>query len=154
MFNLFKSKKKQITFIDHQYKNLRISLPVHWEYELEEGEQEACFDPKSPSTLRLHMIKAIPPEGVSSEENIRSLTADQPYVTTSKGYLLTKPTYSEFVDGSKNITLITWKLINYTGDEKIIAVVTYTVLSEEKDSVPEKGIFNLIENSLQNSELS
>lgn len=152
MFNLF--KKKQITFINHRFKNLLISLPSNWEYELEEGDQEACFDPKSQSTLRLHIIKALPPEGTTVEKDIKSLTADLPYVTTSKGFLLTDPTYGESIEGSKRITLITWKLINFTRGENLMAVVTYTVLSEEKDSAQEKRVISLIENSLQNSELS
>lgn len=151
MFNLF--KKKQFTLVKHQYKNLHISLPSNWEYELEEGDLEACFDPKSQSTLRLHIIKAIAPKGETPEESMKSLTANQPYVTTSKGYLLTNRTYQESVDGGKNITLVTWKLINYVGDKKLIAVLTYTVLSKEKDSAKEKEIFSLIENSLQNAEL-
>jgi hypothetical protein len=46
-----------------------------------------------------------------------------------------------------------WKLINCAEDEKIVAVLIYTVLSEEKDSVHEKTVFNLLENSLQNSVL-
>lgn len=79
MFNLF--KKKQITLINHQYKNLLIPLPLNWVYELEEGDLEACFDPKSQSTLRLHIIKSIPPKEEAFEENIKSLTANQPYVT-------------------------------------------------------------------------
>lgn len=151
MFNLF--KKQQITLIKHQYKNLLISLPLNWKYELEEGNQEACFDPKSQSTLRLNIIRGIPLEEMTYEENIKYLTANQPYVTTSKGYLLTNPAYRESIEGGRNITLITWKLINYADDEKIIVVLTYTVLSEEKDSAHEKEIFNLIKSSLQNSEL-
>jgi hypothetical protein len=151
MFNLF--KKKQIALINHQYKNLLISLPLNWEYEFETGDQEACFDLKSQSTLRLNIIKATPPTGMTTEENIKSLTADQPHVTTSKGYLLTGPAYNESIEGNRNITQITWKLINYAGDEKIVAVLTYTVLSEEKDSPHEKTIFNLLENSLQNAVL-
>ncbi|MDB4918959.1 hypothetical protein [Mucilaginibacter sp.] len=151
MFNLF--KKKQIPSINHQHKNLLISLPLNWKYEFEEGDQEACFDPKSQSTLRLNVIKVTPPEGKTPEENIKDLTVNQPYVTTSKGYLLTKPAYRESLEDGNNITLVTWKLINYDGDEKTIAVLSYTVLSEEKDSEQEKEIFNLLENSLQNSEL-
>ena len=151
MFNLF--RKKQITFINHQYKNLLIPLPLNWEYELEEGDLEACFDPKSQSTLRLHIIKSIPPKEETFEENIKSLTANQPYVTTPKGYLLTNRAYRESIEVGKDITLVTWKLINYVGDEKLIAVLTYTVLSGEKDSAREKEILNLIENALQNSEL-
>jgi len=60
MFNLF--NRKRLNYIDHQYKNLFISLPLNWKYELEEGGQEACFDPESQSTLRLNIIKVIPPE--------------------------------------------------------------------------------------------
>jgi len=151
MFNLF--RKKQIPSTNHQYKNLLISLPSNWKYELEEGGQEACFDPESQSTLRFNVIKAVPPEGITAEENIKSLTAEQSYIITSKGYILTSPGYKESVEGDHHITLITWKLINNAGDEKIIAVVTYTVLSKEKDSPQEKEISNLIENSLQNADL-
>jgi hypothetical protein len=151
MFNLF--KKKEVGLIIHQYKNLLIDLPLNWEYELEAGDQEACFDPKSQSTLRLHIIKAIPPSEITTEENIKSLTNNQPYGTTSKGYILTSPDYRESIESGKNIIHITWKLINYTSDEKIIAVVIYTVLLEESESTQEKAVLNLIENSLQNAML-
>ncbi|MFC0518049.1 hypothetical protein ACFFGT_27795 [Mucilaginibacter angelicae] len=152
MFNLF--KKKQIPLIKHQYRNLTIVLPSHWQYELEGEDQEACFDPKSQSTLRFNIVKAMPPTGATDEENIKFLTADQPYITTAGGYLLTGPAFKESVDSGNNISLITWKLINYTGAEKIMAVITYTILSAEKESAQEKEIFNLLENSLQNAELS
>ncbi len=151
MFNLF--KKQPIKLVKHQYKNLVIKLPVNWKYELEEGDLEACFDPKSQSTLRLHVIKAVSQKDETSEESINSLTGSNPYVITLKGYLSTKPTYSNTTESGKNITLITWKLINIIGDEKIIAVLTYTVLSEEKDSNQEKGMIAMIESSLNNSEL-
>ena len=151
MFNLF--SKKQIPSADHQYKNLLISLPSNWKYELEEGGQEACFDPESQSTLRLNIIKVVPPKGMAAEENIKSLTAGQPYIITSKGYILTRPCYNESVESGHNITLVTWKLINNTGDEKIMAVATYAVLSKQKDSPQEKEMLNLIEDSLQNAEL-
>lgn len=130
-----------------------IQLPVSWKYELEEGDLEACFDPKSQSTLRLHIIKASSPADKTSDENIKSLTGNQSYVTTLKGYLLTKPTRSDTTESGKNITIITWKLINPTGDEKIIAVLTYTILSEEKDSEQEKGMIAILESSLNDSEL-
>ncbi|MEK7645117.1 MAG: hypothetical protein AAB391_02260 [Patescibacteria group bacterium] len=151
MFNLF--KKQQVELVEHQYKNLVIPLPANWKYELEKGDLEACFDLKSQSTLRLHVMKAVPPKDKTSEENIKSLTGNQSCTTTLKGYLLTKPTYSDTTESGINITLVTWKLINPTGDEKIIAAVTYTVLSEEKDSEQEKGMIAMIESSLNNSEL-
>lgn len=151
MFNLF--KKQPIKLVKHQYKNLVIKLPANWKYELEEGDLEACFDPKSQSTLRLHVIKAVSQKDKTLEENINSLTGNQPYVATLKEYLLTKPTYSDIAENGKNITLITWKLINLIGDEKIIAILTYTVLSEEKDSDQEKEMIAMIESSLNNSEL-
>jgi hypothetical protein len=151
MFNLF--NKKQLALIRHQHKNLLISFPSHWKYELEQGDQEACFDPKSQSTQRLNIIKVISHKEMTTEDTIKSLTNDQPYITTPEGYLLTGPVYKETTEDLKNITLVTWKLINYTGDEKIVAVLTYTVLSE-KDLPQEKEIFKLIEKSLRASELS
>ena len=151
MFNLF--KKQQTELIKHQYKNLVISLPSNWKYELEEGDLEACFNPKSQSTLRVHIIKAISNEDKNSEESIKSLTSGNPYGYTKKWHLLTKPSFSETVEGGKNITLITWRLINNEKNEKIVAVLTYTVLSNEKDTEQEKGIISLVENSLQEAGL-
>lgn len=152
MFNLF--KKQQVTLLKHQYKNLLISLPSNWHYEFEEGEQEACFDPKSKSTLRLHIIKAVAHQAGLFEEDLKNLTGNQPYTSTRKGYLLQGPLYKESIDSGQEIILITWKLINYVGLEKIIAVLTYTVLKAEKDSTSEKEIFKMIESSLHNAELS
>lgn len=152
MFNLF--KKQFINLVNHQYKNLVIALPESWKYEPEEEDQEACFDPKSQSTLRINIIKAIPPKGAPPEENIKNLTDNQQFVTTSKGYLLTAPSYSKSIDLGKKITLISWRLVNNAGHEKIIVVFTYTVLTEEKESTKEKGIINLIESSLQNALIS
>jgi len=144
----------QRPFVLHQYKGLSISLPESWRYELEEGDQEACFDPKSQSTLRLHIIKAIPPKETSSEENIKTLTADNPYTITYREFLLTNPTHVEAVDNQEHITIITWRLINDTNYEKTMAIVTYTVLSSEKDTEYEKGVLNMIENSLKTCMLS
>jgi hypothetical protein len=152
MFNLF--KKEQVTLLKHQYKNLLISLPSNWSYEFDGNEQEACFDPKSKSTLRLHIIKAVAHQTVSFEEDLKNLTGNQPYTTTTRGYLLQGPLYRESVDNGQEIILITWKLINYVGLEKIIAVLTYTVLKMEQDSSSEKEIFKMIESSLHNAELS
>jgi hypothetical protein len=152
MFNLF--KKEQVTLLKHQYKNLLISLPSNWSYEFDGNEQEACFDPKSKSTLRLHIIKAVAHQTVSFEEDLKNLTGNQPYTTTTRDYLLQGPLYRESVDNGQEIILITWKLINYVGLEKIIAVLTYTVLKMEQDSSSEKEIFKMIESSLHNAELS
>lgn len=154
MFNLL--KKKQAALVPHRYKALHIDLPSHWQYESEGEDQEACFDPKSQSTLRFNfnIIRVVPPNGTTGEENVKLLTADQPYITTTGGYLLTGPSFKVSADNSINITLITWRLINHVGAEKIMAVITYTVLSAEKESAQEKEIFNLLENSLQNAELS
>jgi hypothetical protein len=43
-------------------------------------------------------------------------------------------------------------LIDNSRPEKVIIIVTYTMLSEEKDSTQEKGIITLIGNSLKNAE--
>jgi len=69
---------------------------------------------------------------MTAEENIKFLTANQSYVTTLKGYLLTGPAYSESKERGETITLITWKLIKYTGNIQIMAILTYTVLSDQK----------------------
>ncbi|WP_316812607.1 hypothetical protein [Pedobacter heparinus] len=150
MFNLF--KKRQNKLHHHQYKNLSIELPSHWKYELEEGEQQSCYDPKSQSTLRINIIKAIPPQQ-SDDEAIKALTDNLPYVTTSKGYLLTNPTYFDTTENGINITLVTWRLINHKTAQKIIAVLTYTVLSAEINSAQEKEAISMIENSIQNADL-
>ena len=105
MFKLF--GKKQTAFVNHQYKNLRISLPSHWAYELEKDGIEACFDPNSQSTLRLHIIKANQPTGMTDEENKKSLTANQPFLVTVKGLILTKPTHDDAIEDNHKITLIT-----------------------------------------------
>ncbi|SEO80374.1 hypothetical protein SAMN05192574_11388 [Mucilaginibacter gossypiicola] len=149
MFNLF--RKKQIPLITHQYKNLIIALPAHWQYESEGEDQEACFDPKSKSTLRFNIIGAIPPDGISEDENLKLLIADLPYATTVHGNLLAGPAYKESEDNGTKITLITWRLIK---PEKTMAVITYAVLSAEKDSTSEKEILTLIRTSLLNAQLT
>jgi len=150
MFNLF--KKRQGTFHKHQYKNLSIDLPFHWEYELEEGDLQSCYDPKSQSTLRLQILKTIPPHQ-SEDQMIEDLTNNQPYHTTLKGYLLVNPTYFDTTESGTNITLVTWRLINHKPAQKLIAVLTYTVLSSEIKSVTEKETISTIESSLQNADL-
>lgn len=149
MFNLF--KKKQIPLITHQYKNLVIALPVQWQYEFEGEDQEACFDPKSKSTLRFNIIEVIPPEGISEDENLKILIADLPYATTVHGNLLAGPAYKESSDNGTMITLVTWRLIK---PEKTMAVITYTVLSAEKNSSSEKETLKLIKTSLLNAQLT
>ena len=149
MFNLF--RKKQIPLITHQYKNLIIALPAHWQYESEGEDQEACFDPKSKSSLRFNIMEAIPPEGISEDENLKLLIAGLPYATTVHGTILAGPAYKESEDNGVMIMLITWRLIK---PEKTIAVITYTVLSAEKDSASEKKTLNLIRTSLLNAQLT
>ncbi len=149
MFNLF--RKKHIPLIIHQYKNLIIALPAHWQYESEGEDQEACFDPKSNSTLRFNIIEAIPPPGITEEENLKLLIADLPYATTVHGNLLAGPAYKESGDNGTMITLITWRLIK---PERMMAVITYTVLSAEKDSSSEKETLKLIRTSLLNAQLT
>lgn len=136
----------------HQYKNLSIELPSHWEYELEEGELQSCYDPKSQSTLRIHILTAIPPRQ-SADDLIEALTNNQPYLTSSKGHLLVGPTYFDTTESETNITLVTWKLINHKAEKKLIAVLTYTVLSSEIKSAKEKETISIIENSIQNADL-
>lgn len=151
MFNIF--KKQQNTLGKHQYKNLSIALPAHWKYELEEGDQQACYDPKSQSTLRINILKAKPPQQ-TADQTIQSLTDDQPYLSTSKGYLLTHPTYFDTTEGGQNITLVTWRLIDHQPAQKTIAVFTYTILSAELKSEKEKETISMIENSLQEADLA
>ena len=151
MFNLF--RKKPDTLVEHRFKKLLISLPSNWEYSMEEGDQQACFDPKSQSTLRINIVEAIPPHLETEEKSIALLTDGQPYTTTLNGCLLTSPVSKDHIEDGNHITLITWRLINIAGEKKILAILTYTVLSEEKDSVKEKGILDLIENTLNNAGL-
>lgn len=147
------SFKKQPKLIGHQFKNLFIQLPSNWEYGIEAGDQEACFDPDAQSTLRFHIIKAVSLTEITTLEKIKSLTLNQPYIVTKNGLLLTEPVYEATTEDTIDITLITWMLINYESIEKIITVATYTVLSAEKDSKREKDVIDLIEKSLRNSEL-
>lgn len=148
MYNLF--RKKQLSLKEHRYINLIIDLPAHWQYEFEGEDQEACFDPKSQSSLRFNIIEAIPPQGVTVDENIEFLVAGQPYATTVHGNILAGPAYKESADGGKEITLITWRLIK---PEKTMAIITYTVLSAEKETASEKETLKLIRTSLQNAQL-
>jgi len=147
MFNLF---RKRIPLITHQYKNLIIALPAHWQYEFEGEDQEACFDPKSKSILRFNIIETIPPEGISEDENLKLLVVDLPYATTVHGNLLAGPAYKESSDNGTMITLVTWRLIK---PERMMVVINYTVLSAEKDSSSEKETLKLIRTSLLNAQL-
>ena len=151
MFNLF--RKKPDTIVSHRFKNLLISLPSKWKYVMEDGGQQACFDPKSQSTLRISIIEAISPDLETVDESIMLLTDGQSYTTTVTGCLLTTPVSSDHIDDGNLVTLISWRLIDIRGRKKIIAVLNYTVLSEEKDSVKEMGILDLIGNTLNNAEL-
>jgi len=151
MFNLF--RKKPINLVKHQFKNLLIFLPSNWKYSMEEGDQEACFDPKSQSTLRINIIRSIALQTANAEESIAFLTDDQPSSTTSKGYFLTNPVSNDYTENDTNITLITWRLVKVSDEEKILAILTYTVLSEEKESEKEKEVLGLIEISLNDAEL-
>ncbi|WP_162997105.1 hypothetical protein [Mucilaginibacter kameinonensis] len=128
-----------------------INLPAHWQYEFEGENQEACFDPKSKSTLRFNIIEVIPPPGITEEENLKFLIADLSYATTVHGNLLAGPAYKESDDNGTMITLITWRLIK---PERTMAVITYTVLSAEKDSSSENETLKLIRTSLLNARLT
>lgn len=151
MFDFFK-KNKNLS-IKHQFKNLSLALPVHWIYELEEAEQQACYDPKSQSTLRINIMKVVTPEHQSVADQISDLTGDQPNVITPKGYLLVNPSYFDTVDNGQSITLITWRLINPKSSQKLIAVLTYTVLQSEIDKSNEKDTISMIADSLLQADL-
>ncbi|HKG06992.1 MAG TPA: hypothetical protein VKB19_11065 [Pedobacter sp.] len=151
MFNIFKKSKSNIG--NHRYKNLSIDLPTNWKYELEPGDQQACYDPKSQSTLRIHILLTTPPEQ-TTDQGIQTLTAGIPYLTTSKGLLLTNSTSLDTLEENQNITLVTWRLINNKTVPQIIAVLTYTVLTVEKDSIEENEIISMINNSLQRADLT
>lgn len=152
MFSLF--KKQPVKLFRHQFKNLSIDLPFNWEYAMEEPDQEACFDPKSNSTLRINIITATPPDGLTPSDGLKILTNNQPFIATTKDRFLTGPLYSESIESGQNITLISWRLINNTHHENIMAVLTYTVLTAELNFKKEKEILSLIENSLSNAGLS
>ena len=72
-------------------------------------------------------------------------------ITTKNGYTLTNPKYVDYIENGHKIILVTWKLIDNSKEEKIMAVITYTVLSSEKDSEKEKSQINLIQKSLENA---
>ena len=145
-------KKNGNTLQKHQYKYLTVSLPSNWQYELENTDTEACFDPTSKSTLRISFIEVRPPENITEEQNINALTFDQAYTYTKNKYILTNSSCDSAVDNNNDLTVITWMLIDNFDYIKIVAIITYTVLSAEKDTVKEKDIINLIENSLKEAE--
>ncbi|GAB3920616.1 hypothetical protein GCM10028827_02640 [Mucilaginibacter myungsuensis] len=126
-----------------------IDLPSHWQYELEEGDLEACFDPNSQSTLRLYIIKAVAPLHSSSEQNIADLTSGLPYIITSDDLVLTKFISEDIKEGNSELTILTWRLIDVKSIEKIAAIITYTVLSDRINSTSEKEAVQMIERSLQ-----
>jgi hypothetical protein len=150
MFNIFKKPKSNIN--NHCFKNLSIDLPSNWEYEFEHEDQQACYDPKSQSTLRINILQVTPPKE-TIHQTIQTLTANSPYITTSKGLLLTNSTYFDTLEGDQNITLVTWRLINYKSVQITMAIFTYTVLTADKNSTKEKEIISFIDNSLQSAVL-
>ncbi len=142
----------------HKYKNLTLSLPLTWQYSLEdvEGgvEAEICFDPQSESALRLSIIKFINPENSKTVEDVVDIaTSSKSYVITTTGCYLTNQEFENAVEAEKDITLMSRRLVNIKGEEVTIVVVTYTFLTSEKNTPYEKETLNLLENSLQNATL-
>lgn len=76
MFNFF--KKHNVGFTKHRYRYLTICLPSNWLCE-EEGDIEACFNPKHQSTMRISFIKANSKVLRTLEDEFKSLTSDKPY---------------------------------------------------------------------------
>ena len=135
--------------VRHEYKNFALNLPNNWLYEKEEGDIEACFDPTSKSTLRIHLMKLRPPVNASQAEKIKVLTGGLQYTFTDFGYMLT---IANVFQKHKNndIDLITWRIIKLPENgEADIALLSYTVLSVEKDSEKERGIINDLEKSFK-----
>lgn len=149
MFNFL--KKKEVSLVEHQYKNLFLFLPSNWIYEKEEGDLEACYDKKSSSTLRLHIITFLMSQNKTPEGDLLKGMDNDINITTKNGYTLTNPKYVDYIENGHKIILVTWKLIDNSKEEKIMAVITYTVLSSEKDSEKEKSQINLIQKSLENA---
>ena len=81
---------------------------------------------------------AIPPDGLTTSDRLKILTNNQSFVTTTKEYFLTEPLYSESIESGQNITLISWKLINNTNHDTIIAILAYTVLTAKLNSKKKK----------------
>jgi len=151
MFNFFKKPKD--TFKKHQFKQLSMDLPGHWQFEMEQDEQQACYDPKSQSTLRINILTVRKLDVDPSNVDLNALTGDLPYKMNSNGLLLVNPTYLDTTEGGQRIVLVTWRLINAKALEKIIAVFTYTVLRAELDTAHEQGVISMVSSSLMHAEV-
>lgn len=67
--------------------------------------------------------------------------------------MLTEPSSSRFEENGRNLEVVTWRLINSSSSEKLIAVITYTMLSSERSTPYENEVVKLIENSLIDADL-
>ncbi|MFA6554546.1 MAG: hypothetical protein WCS89_03490 [Candidatus Paceibacterota bacterium] len=138
--------------VKHQYKNLILDLPKNWVYEKEQGDIESCFDPNSKSTFRINVMQMKSPEDWSKETRIKSLVSafasNLDYIVTSRGYFLTKIQLKETSDQGNKISLFSWRIIQlFDNGHANVAVLTYTILSNERDSKEEKDVITKLENS-------
>jgi hypothetical protein len=146
-------QKRNGDSVQHLYQDVSLSLPSHWKYE-DEGDMEACFDPASNSTLRLHIIKFTVPDGEEPATTLAKSLSSQPYVATPKGYFLTVPPVElHKTERGRPITLVNWKLASLAGVQKIMVVATYTVLAESRESALEQGQIAMIGNALKGAEI-
>jgi hypothetical protein len=136
--------------IKHQYKNITLDLPKNWVYKKEQGDIEACFDPQSQSTLRIHLMQVKAPEGSSEEKRIKSLTGGLDYTLTKLGYFITNPQIKETVEQNNKLTVFSWRLIQIlNSDGANIIILTYTILATQKDSEQEKKMVKELQNSFE-----
>ena len=149
---MFNFKKKTEKSTKHVFKDLAISLPSNWKFETEDGEIEACFDPDKSSTFRIHVMRVSSTESKSIEGKITDLTGGQKYTTLENGFILTNTQAREVIEQGIELTVYTRRLIHLSNEIAKMAILTYTFITIEKDSIFEKETIAFLEEAMLNAE--
>jgi hypothetical protein len=144
--------RKRVILKQHQFRNLIISLPSHWHFEMENEDTELCYDASLRSSLRISFIFATYKDQINKLDHEKKLTDRKRYQITSKGYIFLEPVNTDTVEDETNLKITRWELINYDNQEVVCCILSYTVPTDDLTET-ERHTLKLIEKSLLDAQL-
>ena len=115
----------------HQFRNLIISLPSHWRFEMENEDTELCYDSSLRSSLRISLLFATYKDQITKSDREKKLTKGKHYQITNNGYIFLEPLKIDTVEYGIDLKITRWQLINHAKQEVVFVILSYTVPSDD-----------------------